>query len=129
MGEQPAPVAEPNFVSPSSTIIVHRRWRVVITKPPILQKPDKAPRTLRAAAGGIIVLQDRHVAGALIPLELPLGCAKYISLGSCGVPVETRACAPDSRFFHVRHFKRCEWIVDLRRGCPSFSITAEFLAD
>ena len=77
------PVAAPNFASPSQRqSIVHQRSANCDNEARRSYKNrTRLTCTLRPAAGGIIVLQDRHAAGALIPLELPLGCAKYISFG------------------------------------------------
>jgi hypothetical protein len=106
MAEELPLVAAPNSASPNREFIVHQGSGVLIKKSPILQKTDKPRDTLRPTTPGIILLQDRHVAGPLISLELPLGRAKCISLGSCGAPVETGARSPDSRFFLVSHFNR-----------------------
>ena len=61
--------------------------------------------TLRPAASRGIVM-DRNAAGALIPLELPLGSTQYISSRSWIDHMEARLFSSVSRLFCVCYSKR-----------------------
>src|ERR1700747_449323 len=85
--------------------------------------------TLPPAAVRCIVRHHRYAAGALISLELSLGCAQSISAGCCGPHLETRTISPSPSLSWVCCVGSFGRSCGFRGGCGSFRFCSQFLAD